>query len=60
MKKITFDQACLLIGRKGVTICNQDHEDIVSWVQFFKAERYYTDSANLELLPVSAKEAQAA
>ncbi len=60
MKRISFEQACLLIGRKGVRILNEKHETITSWVMVFEAERYYTASNNLELLPQGAKEAQAA
>lgn len=60
MKKITFDQTCRLLGRKGVEIYNEKHQLIDSWVLFFTSEMYYTDEKNLSLLTPKTKEAIAA
>jgi hypothetical protein len=53
MKNITFNQASLLIGRKGVQVLNENHEAISSWKQFFNSERYYTQEENLRLIPIT-------
>lgn len=50
MKQINFDQASRLIGRKGITVVNENHEPVISWAQFFKCQRYYTESENLLIL----------
>ena len=50
MQQINFEQAQLLIGRKGVTIVNENHLTIDSWVLFFNSQRFYTDSQNLLVL----------
>jgi hypothetical protein len=53
MKNLNFEQASLLIGRKGVQVLNENQEVINSWVQFFTAQRYYTDPENLSLIKAS-------
>jgi hypothetical protein len=47
MKNINFATASLLMGRDGVTLLNEKHEVITSWVQFFTAQRYYTNESTV-------------
>lgn len=50
MKNISFATASLLMGADGVTLLNEKHEVITSWVMFFTSQRYYTDESNLLFL----------
>ncbi len=50
MIQLNFQQVQILLGRKGVTILNENHQTIDSWVTFFTSQRYYTDKNNLDIL----------